>query len=177
MREPLTQIKRADLIVITKCTAATTGDDVVDLLRRDFPEKPLFRSTLLPDQVKFPLTGKIFPPGFMSGKRVIVFAGLAHPDDFLDMVESLGAQVVHYEGFPDHHTFTQGEIGEQMSRKKSSDVDFLVTTEKDWVRIEGKHDVGEEVAVLTVKMRLLSEADSFFDIIRNGILTFDTERA
>ena len=177
LREPLTQIKRADLIVITKCTAATAGDDAVDLLRRDFPEKLIFRSALLPDQVKFPLTGKIFPPDFLSGKRVIVFAGLAHPHDFLDMVESLGAQVIHHEGFPDHHTFTQGEIAAHVSRKKRSDVDFLVTTEKDWVRIEGKYDVGEEIAVLTVRMRLLSEADSFFDIIRKGILGFDAEGA
>jgi tetraacyldisaccharide 4'-kinase len=177
LREPLAQIRRADLILITKCTAAATGDDVVDLVRRDFPEKRLYKSTLLPDQVKFPLTGKTFPPDFLLGKRVIVFAGLAYPDDFLDMVEGLGAQVLHYQCFPDHHTFTPSEIGAHVLRKKSSGADFLITTEKDWVRIEGKYDVGEEIAVLTVKMRLLSEADSFFDIIRKGILGFDAEGA
>jgi tetraacyldisaccharide 4'-kinase len=170
LREPLEGIKRADLIVITKCTVEGNGNDMVDFLRKNFPGKPIFRSGQLPDQVIFPLDGRTYLPDFLTGKKVVVFAGLAHPDDFLDMVKSLGAHVIHFKAFSDHHPFTQGEIEELSSWKVASDGDFLLTTEKDWVRIDGRVDVGTDIAILTVRVGLLSDSDTFFDIIKQGIL-------
>jgi len=170
LREPLAGIERADLIVITKCAVECNGNDMVDFLRKNFPGKPIFRSGHLPDQVIFPLDGRTYPPDFLSGKKVVAFAGLAHPDDFLDMVKSLGAHVIHFRAFSDHHSFTQGEIGELASWKKASEGDFLLTTEKDWVRIDGRVDVGADIAVLTIKVGLLSDSDTFFDTIKRGII-------
>jgi tetraacyldisaccharide 4'-kinase len=169
LREPLEGIERTDLIVFTKCAGEFNGDDIVDFLRKDFPGKPIFRSEYLPDQVIFPLDDRTYPPDFLSGKKVVAFAGLAHPNDFLDMVEGLGVHVIHFKAFSDHHSFTQGEIAELASWKKASEGDFLLTTEKDWVRIDGKVDVGVDIAVLTIRMRLLSDSDAFFDIIKQGI--------
>ena len=169
LREPLEGIERADLIVITKCAVECNGDDMVNFLRKNFPGKPIFRSGHFPDQVIFPLDGRTYPPDFLSGKKVVAFAGLAHPDDFLDMVKSLGAHVIHFKAFSDHHPFTQGEIGELASWKEASECDFLLTTEKDWVRIDGRVDVGADIAVLTIRMGLLSDSDAFFDIINQGI--------
>jgi len=169
LREPLEGMKRADLIVITKCAVECNGNDMVDFLLKNFPGKPIFRSGHLADQVIFPLNGRIYPPDFLSGKKVVAFAGLAHPDDFLDMVNSLGAHVIHFKAFSDHHSFTQGEIEELASWEKSSEFDFLLTTEKDWVRIDDRLDVGADIAVLTIKARLLSDSDTFFDIIKEGI--------
>jgi tetraacyldisaccharide 4'-kinase len=169
LREPLEGMKRADLIVITKCAVEYKGNDMEDFLLKNFPGKPIFRSGHLADQVIFPLNGGIYSPDFLSGKKVVAFAGLAYPDDFLDTVKSLGAHVIHFKAFPDHHSFTQGEIEELASWGKSSKFDFLLTTEKDWVRIDERVDVGADIAVLTIKARLLSDSDAFFDIIEEAI--------
>lgn len=174
LREPVEQIKRADLIIITRCTDQHPGDDLVDFLRQGFPGRPIFRSGHFPDQVIFPLIGKAYPPGILSGKKVVAFAGLANPDDFLEMVKDLGARVIHFEAFSDHHPFTKDEIEELASWKTRSDNDFLLTTEKDWVRIDGKIGVNLDVAVLTVRIGLLSERDAFFDIIRQGMIKSNT---
>ncbi len=170
LREPLKEIERADLIVMTKCAVECNGNGMVDFLRKNFPGKPIFRSAHLPDQVIFPLDSRTYPPDFLSGKKVVAFAGLAHPDDFLDMVKGLGAHVIHFKAFSDHHSFTQDEIGKLASWKKVSEGDFLLTTEKDWVRIDGRVDVGADIAVLTIKVGLLSDSDTFFDTIKQGIL-------
>jgi len=156
LREPVEQIKRADIIIITRCTDEHPGDDLVDFLQRNFSEKPIFRSGHFPDQVIYPLGGKAYPPGILSGKNVVAFAGLANPDDFLKMVKSLGAHVIHFKAFSDHHSFSKDEIEELASWKKRSDVDFLLTTEKDWVRIDGKIGVDLDIAILTIKIGLLS---------------------
>ncbi len=193
LREPVEQIKRADLIIITRCTDEHPGDDLVDFLQRNFSEKPIFRSGNFPDQVIYPLGGKAYAPGILSGKSVVAFAGLANPDDFLEMVKSLGAHVIHFKAFSDHHPFSKEEIEELASWKKRSDVDFLLTTEKDWVRIDGKIGVDLDIAILVIKIGLLSGpptsappasqaralragrqekagTDTFFDVIRQGIL-------
>ena len=170
LREPVEHIKRADLIVITKCTVEHPGDGLVDFLQQNFPGKPIFRSGHFPDQVLFPLADKVYPPGILSGKNVVAFAGLANPEDFLEMVKGLGAHVIHFKAFSDHHPFSENDIEELASWKRRSDIDFLLTTEKDWVRIDGKISVDLDIAILTIKIELIYGRETFFDIIRQGII-------
>lgn len=176
LREPIDQIKRADLIIITRCTTEHCGDDLIDFLQRSFPGRPILRSGHFPDQVIFPLVRKAHPPCILSGRRVVAFAGLANPDEFLEMVKGLGARIVHFKAFPDHHRFTEDEIKELASRKRRSDSDLLLTTEKDWVRIDGRISVESDIGILTIKVRILSEGDTLFEMIRRGILTCGVNR-
>jgi tetraacyldisaccharide 4'-kinase len=172
LREPLEQMARADLIVISRCTKMHPGDELAVFLRKHFPGKLIFQSSHLPDQVIFPFIGKAYPPAILSGKNVVAFAGLANPDDFLEMVVGLGAHVTHFSAFSDHHTFNKEEIDEFLSWNAKPDVDFLLTTEKDLVRINGMIDDKLNLAVLTIKIGILSESNTFFDIIKNGVLRY-----
>jgi tetraacyldisaccharide 4'-kinase len=169
LREPLEEIRRSDLIVITKCTTDCTGDSLDSLLQRKFPGKPVYRSRHLPDQIVFPVSGETYSPEFVASKKLVAFTGLAHPGDFLEMLESLGAQVAHFEAFPDHHLFSQHEFKNLVSRKKALGADFLLTTEKDWVRIDGRVKVDVDIAVLKIRVGLLSDSDAFFEMIMKGI--------
>lgn len=169
LREPPGQIERADLIVITKCSDEHRGDELVDFVQRRFPGKPLVRAGHLPDRVIFPGAGKDHPVDFLAGKRVVAFAGVAQPRDFLDTVKSLKAEVIHFEAFSDHHRFTQVDIAKLVSMMNNSRGDLLLTTEKDWVRINGRIDLGEEIAVLAIRVGLLLGGDALFDMIKQGI--------
>ena len=170
LREPIEQIKRADIIVITKCTDTHTGGKLVDYFQKNFPAKSIFRSRYFPNQVIFPLARITHPPDILNGKNVVVFAGIAHPDDFLETVKSCGANIVHFKAFSDHHFFSKHEIEELVSWKNQSNVDFLLTTEKDWIRIDGKIEPDLDIAILTIKIELLSERDAFFESIKQGII-------
>jgi len=176
LREPIEQIKRADIIVITKCTNTHSGGKLVDYFKKNFPAKSIFRSKYFPNQVIFPLAGNTHPPDILKGKNVVVFAGIAHPDDFLETVKSCGANIVHFKAFSDHHFFSKHEIEELVSWKKQSNVDFLLTTEKDWIRIDGKIDPDLDIAILTIKIGLLSGANTFFESIKQGIIQSNVEK-
>ncbi len=170
LREPVEEIKRADIIIITRCTDKHSGAKFFDYFQKNFPAKDIFRSGHFPEQVIFPLAGNTHPPDILKGKNVVVFAGIAHPDDFLETVKSCGANIVHFKAFSDHHFFSKYEIEELVSWKKQSNVDFLLTTEKDWIRIDGKIDLDLDIAVLTMKIGLLSGANTFFESIKQGIV-------
>jgi len=176
LREPIEQIKRADIIIITRCTDERPGNDLVDYFKKNFPVRSILRARYFPDQVIFPLVGKTHPPDILAGKNVVAFAGIANPDDFLEMVENLGAYVIHFETFSDHHFFSENEIEELVSWKKRPNVDFLLTTEKDWMRIDGKIDPNLDIALLTIKIDFLSGANTFFESIKRGIIRSSVEK-
>jgi tetraacyldisaccharide 4'-kinase len=71
-------------------------------------------------------------PHSLRGHEVIAFAGIAKPGRFFEALESLGVPIARRIEFRDHHAFTPEEIA-KISKKDS----FLVTTEKDSVRLEG----------------------------------------
>jgi len=177
LREPIAQIKRASIIVITKCTDTHPGDKLVDYFQKNFPTKSIFRSRYYPHQVDFPLADATYPPDILKGKNVVVFAGIAHPDDFLETVKDCGANIVHFQGFPDHHFFSAHEIEELVSWKKYSFVDFLLTTEKDWIRIDDKIDPASDIALLTIKIELLSGANTFLESIKQGIIRSNAKKS
>jgi tetraacyldisaccharide 4'-kinase len=169
LREPFAGISRADLIVISGCSEQGRRDNLVELIRETAPAKPILHSRHLPDKILFPQTGEVHSPHILAGKNVIAFAGIAYSDDFLEMITGLGAQVVEFTGYPDHHAYNDSDLKALGALSRRSDIDFLLTTEKDWVRIEEAVGCDINIAVLTIKIELLEDSHTFFDIIERGI--------
>ncbi|MDA7947323.1 MAG: tetraacyldisaccharide 4'-kinase [Hyphomicrobiaceae bacterium] len=96
--------------------------------------------------------------GWLRDKPLVAFAGIAHPEKFFATLDATGGEVVHRARFPDHHTFTAADADEllEIARKKGAQ---LVTTEKDFVRIQGTGSLG----LLKSKARALPVALQFKD--------------
>jgi len=169
LREPFAGINRADIIVISRCSEQDRGDDLVELIRETDPAKPILYCRHLPDEIRIPQTGKVYPPHILEGKNVIAFAGIAYPDDFLEMITELGARVVEFTGYPDHHAYGDRELKALVAWSKRSEVDFLLTTEKDWTRIEEIVGGDINIAVLTIKIELFKDGHVLFDRIERGV--------
>jgi tetraacyldisaccharide 4'-kinase len=97
-----------------------------------------------------------------DGARVVAFAGIAHPNRFFGLLESLGAEPVERIAFPDHHPFSEADAIRLLSLAAGSDA-MLVTTEKDWVRLIGsagaRGELRERAHVLCITLAL-DERDS-----------------
>jgi len=83
------------------------------------------------------LKAKLVAPdaGDLAGKRVVAFAGIGRPQKFFATLEELGATLVATRGYPDHHRYRAAEL-DQSSREAASQNAALITTEKDWVRLD-----------------------------------------
>ncbi len=75
------------------------------------------------------------PVEITAATRVLGVAGIAQPERFFDDVRALGAQFVGGLGFADHHPYTVDDIREIDEKARASDVDLVLTTEKDLVRL------------------------------------------
>jgi tetraacyldisaccharide 4'-kinase len=86
------------------------------------------------------------------GKRVFAFAGIGRPAKFFDTLRSLDAKITGAVPFPDHHTFSEGEIA-ALRRDAERNEAVLVTTEKDWVRLPAACRNGIQFLPVEVRWR------------------------
>lgn len=92
---------------------------------------------------------------WLAGARVIAFAGIANPQRFFRLVQSLGAEVVNSLEYRDHHRFTDAEAESLLERAAAAGAQ-LVTTEKDWVRLSGEGAITrlrETARTLPIRLR------------------------
>jgi len=124
-------LARADAIVLI-------GDDATGAERLRRAGRPVLRAMLAP------VDGERF-----AGKTVLAFAGIGRPAKFFATLRDLGATLAAARGFPDHHRYRPAEI-EALRREAEKLGAGLVTTAKDWVRLDPECRAG--IAVLEVEI-------------------------
>ena len=125
---------RADIIVLTH--ANKVGAKELDRLRAILSSKQVF-------------SGKHAFAGLMDGdggavavdrvirQRVCVLAGIGSFRQFVDSVKQLKAEIAIEHHYPDHHQYSQDDVFLLQKQKNEGLFDIIVTTRKDWQRLEG----------------------------------------
>ncbi len=96
-------------------------------------------------------TAYLAPTGADLPDRAVAFCGIANPERFFALLEGQSVEIADRIAFPDHHPFTTREIDALLKQAKAQGV-RLITTEKDWVRIDPAQR--DEILVLPVEMRI-----------------------
>jgi tetraacyldisaccharide 4'-kinase len=169
LREPMKQIKRADAVILTRAGDNTEASKRPAFLRDRFPSMPVFRADHQPHALIFPHSEKVCPPEFLNNKRVAGFAGIAHPEYFKKTLGQLGADVVEFTPFKDHYPFTPGDVERLIRLKNAVQAHYLVTTEKDWMRIASLGPADPYLAYLCIRFRLLPGHEGVFRMIQDGL--------
>lgn len=156
LREPLGGLHRASALILTKAEPSIPLKEIEELFRCYAPSIPLYHSRYAPNFFREAATGKRFPPHIIREKKVFAFSGIADPEYFIYLLKELGADVVHEIHFPDHYTYDSSDI--MMMQKYSTTVDFFVTTEKDFVKLQGFPLNDMRLYILDIKQEILEEA-------------------
>jgi tetraacyldisaccharide 4'-kinase len=164
LREPIGHIKRADAIIFTRSENKTVENRNEGL----FNGIVQFRGAHIPDKLILPFEHREAPPEELKGKRITAFAGIARPVAFKNTLSKLGAEMLSFKRFRDHHPYTGYEINELKEEKERLGADYLITTEKDWVRIQRESADIEGLGYLTINFAITSEQEAFFDMIKKG---------
>jgi tetraacyldisaccharide 4'-kinase len=135
LREPVIGLRRAHVVVLTRCNqvSRTESARIEARLRELAPDAAHLKCNHRVTTVE-QLNG-IEVGGGLDRKRVALFAGIAHPQSFVTTVSSLGADVVAARWFPDHHRYTRRNLQSLLQADRFPQHDFLVTTEKDAVKL------------------------------------------
>ena len=131
LREGIQAIHRADIIVLTGRATEETRARVVSLV----PDKPLFTVRFVPGCVRPHGSEQLEALSTIRDRRVMAFAGIARTERFFDSLGEAGAIIVGERSFPDHHPYTSKELEWIVREGREKGADYLVTTEKDLVRL------------------------------------------
>lgn len=106
------------------------------------------------------LAAQVIPRGdtaWLGEATLIAFAGIANPGRFYDLLERLGGKLAARVSFPDHHAFTRADAERLLSLAREKGA-RLVTTEKDWVRLDrgapGARELLAQTRALGIDMAL-----------------------
>ncbi|RDY58116.1 tetraacyldisaccharide 4'-kinase [Flagellimonas nanhaiensis] len=133
LRDGKLEAKRADLIVVTKCPEGFSEKDRGKILKKLNPKQNqnvLFSKLVYSDTIK-ENGNKAMPLLDLQNKKVALVTGIASPGPLLKYLKSKKIDFEHFE-YPDHHNFTEGEI------RSFENSEIVLTTEKDYVRLEGR---------------------------------------
>jgi len=135
LREPVRHLRRASYVFITKSDGQTDGE-LRATIRQHHPEVEVIECAHRPTYLQsINNGGQRRPLEDLRGRRVAAFSGIAMPESFEKILRQLGAQIVHNKRFLDHHRFTPEELERFCQKASSAHADFIITTEKDAVRL------------------------------------------
>lgn len=171
LREPLSGMKRADIIVITKRLQKNAGgnghagpapiDNLINEIRDNNPDAPIYTAEHLPVGLRT-LSGIDLPVSVLSGKRVFGFCGVGSPASFRDTLQSVGAQLVKdIVPFRDHVAYTEKDVRKIDDDAKRQNADWIVTTEKDIIKLK-RFSVPENLAAILVSLHIEFSVDAGF---------------
>ncbi|MEC9377282.1 MAG: tetraacyldisaccharide 4'-kinase [Candidatus Neomarinimicrobiota bacterium] len=150
LREPWTNIQRADAITITKVNLKKPKSFLVRKIRET--NKPLLFATANVFLSEFN-TEKHLTINNLVGKNVFAVSALGDKAGFELTVKLTGGLICGQISFPDHHEYNQHEWDEVESQVRKTKSEYIITTEKDWVKLMSVN-VTLSIIVLGLDMNL-----------------------
>ncbi len=133
LREPLAHLRRASLIVLTRCSD-TVQVDVLAARLSSFSDAPIVRTRFAIAALRDALDGRGVGMDAVQ-ERVIAFCGIGSPDAFRTTLAEAGLATAALRAFPDHHTYAARDLEALRVLARRHDTQTFVTTEKDVARL------------------------------------------
>ena len=163
LREPASQWKRADAIIVTKANISST-DAVSEILNKELKVTcPVFN-------FNFEARGFYRLDGedrqqiqHLAGKNLLTVSGIAQPDGFRKMLESLEGNLTGSLEFADHHDYSINDVHKILKKQDELKPDFIVTTEKDAVKLRKFSELSNSVWILEIGVHPEESWNAFFE--------------
>jgi tetraacyldisaccharide 4'-kinase len=140
LREPLENLRRADLIVITRANLVENISDLKFEISNYNPACPLFTAeNKISNLIELKDFLSNFQPTTDNGGRTtnksLAFCALGNPDNFFEQLRRENFNLTATRKFPDHHRYTQSDVSKIEAEAKEKGAEILLTTAKDAVKL------------------------------------------
>lgn len=169
LRESPAALGKAHLVVATNPPGPAALHDIEQVLRRHNPRAPLVSAAYRVTDVWEVSEGIRSAPADLAGRRVVALAGLASPRGFAETLGRLGAQVASVMEFPDHHWYEPADLVAATGRVREVSAEGLVTTEKDWVRLQGLPQIGIPLWVVPISMDIVADEAAWRSVLQSAL--------
>jgi tetraacyldisaccharide 4'-kinase len=170
LREPLSEMGRADLLVFTRTETSPGAKDAIAKLN----DYPVFSAaTKLLGFRRLGLDNSLVPAEQLGVGPFFSFCGIGNPQAFFEDLKNWGLSNADTRIFPDHHRYSAADTVEIQTAARSVGAHALLTTEKDAQNLTGVElrDLPAFVAVIELQ---IAKEEAFLDAIQKRV---DARRA
>ena len=162
LREPPRNLRRASYIFITKSTGES-NEALVQRIRRYNRTAEIIECAHQPLYLQNIYTGERLPLEHLRDTFIGSICGIAAPESFEEHLNQLGARLDLAKRYIDHHCYTEAELQSFINRCIRRDLEMIVTTEKDAVRMPRLPEAEMKVPIyfLRVEIGILSGHESW----------------
>jgi tetraacyldisaccharide 4'-kinase len=163
LREPAVELRRASVVMLTRCNQVEASERgrLREAITRLAPNAPIVESDHRPIDL-VGLDGAVVGSDQLRLRPVMAFCGIGNPDAFRRTLNDLGANVIDWRTFPDHHRYSNNDIQELRAWTDSQTVECrMATTQKDLVKIRQTQWGGKEVWAVRIQLHIESGEKEF----------------
>ena len=164
LREPISNMKRAHYIFITK-SSDHSSRKLRKAIRQFNTTAEIIECAHHPLYLQDVFTGERHDVKLLRGIDVAAISGIAVPKSFEDGLRALGANVIYAKRYADHHRFSQQEIINMINRSLKRGAAAILTTEKDAVRFPKIDRRDIPIHYLRVEIRIVDGAKDFDEAV------------
>jgi tetraacyldisaccharide 4'-kinase len=170
LREGLYGLKRAEIFLITKADLVPDKDKLEKLEKK---LKSINHRAVIVKTIHRPLhfyklvNEEKINIGELQSKELVLVSAIGSPECFEKTIQRLGLKINKHFIFRDHHAYTKEDIAAIEDYCVKNNVNRVVTTEKDAVKIKpgvrSPESGAVEYLVLKVRLEIIENEDGFYD--------------
>ena len=166
LREPLSSLSRADLLVITRCSFARDINRLQESLRKYNNKAPFYRARFSVGELVSP--DRNLPSKYLEDKSVFLFAGIGNFRPLKKQVSALSADLDYALELSDHQVYDDSVLNHIKNLADRYDSDVILTTAKDWVKL-GSFDFGREIYYLAQTIDLDPGEEKLIEYLKDKL--------
>lgn len=145
LRESRSQLKRANVVVVTKCPPTVKPIDLRITSKRLglYPYQKLYFTTFEYGPLYYVWGNNRVDANISQESPVMIVAGIAKPQPFVQHVKTTFINLTE-KLFSDHYVFEDSDISEMVAFLESHSDAYVITTEKDSMRLASVRSIPEQ---------------------------------
>lgn len=167
LRETPHALRRADLIILNGVHSRHQLTIIKDKIRH-YTTTPIVQTRMVIEKI---VNNVGVEYGELKGKTVGLLCGIGNPDSFIHTVKEAGADIADQLIVGDHRAIGQNRLVQFADRCYGKGAEFLVCTEKDFVKLPSLKNLTLPVVCVQAKLEIVGgeeEWRTFMTIIKSN---------
>lgn len=174
LREPISSIKRADAVIITRYDQVSDRDssELEKQIKAINPDVMIARAVHTHPYAKL-VKGKEIGIVELKGRKVFAFCGIGNPGAFINRLGEYGMDLVGQRIFNDHHDFSAQDVEDIYTQAEELGAEMILSTQKDWVKTallkHSEHEIS--FGYLALELEFVSGLDKIEQLVDKVIIS------